>query len=271
MKRLSLEDFIEKARIVHGDKYSYDTVTYVNNRTKVRIMCAKHGVFEQTPRDHLCGKGCIECGREKTISSKRGVVSYNNRKPVCGVGVNDYDLPICVDGCVIPSYVAWNSMIKRCYSVSYQNNGPSYIGCSVCEEWLYFSNFKEWFDSPESYYKDGYELDKDILVKGNKIYSPETCVYVPKQINSLFCSSKNSRGVLPIGVARNRKRFYAYCRDGLSYKYLGNYPTASEAFSAYKTYKENRIKSVAEQYYRSGKIPSKVYNAMIKYTINQND
>lgn len=86
-----------------------------------------------------------------------------------------------------PQYNAWQNMLRRCYDESYQEKHPTYIGCEVVEEWHNFQNFAKWYD--ENYYEiEGQimDLDKDILVIGNKIYSPETCLFVPQSINKLF-------------------------------------------------------------------------------------
>ena len=102
-----------------------------------------------------------------------------------------------------PAYQRWFDMVRRCYSEKYHISKPTYIGCSVCAEWLYFSNFKKWYDEN---YIDGFHLDKDILVEGNKVYSPEFCRFVPAYLNSLLTDRKNNRGDLPLGVTRVRYR-----------------------------------------------------------------
>lgn len=65
------EQFIEDAKKVHGDKYNYDKVLYINNKTKIIITCPEHGDFLQTPNKHLLGKGCPQCGKIKIINSTR--------------------------------------------------------------------------------------------------------------------------------------------------------------------------------------------------------
>ena len=79
---------------------------------------------------------------------------------IFGIGVNDYDGHVRINGKIIKSYDVWHSMIERCYSKKSHKKRPTYIGCKVHKEWLYFSNFKKWFDEN---YIEGYELDKDIL------------------------------------------------------------------------------------------------------------
>ena len=107
------------------------------------------------------------------------------------------------------SYIVWCSMFKRCYS---NYNEISYNGCEVCEEWYNYVNFKRWFD--KNYYEipnENMQLDKDILIKDNKIYSPKTCIFVPQRINKLFTKRQNDRGLCPIGVTErknNKGSFY---------------------------------------------------------------
>lgn len=174
------------------------------------------------------------------------------------------------------AYEVWKKMLQRCYDPYYINKYPSYIDCYVCDEWLCFQNFAKWF------YKHYYEcsgekmcLDKDILIKGNKIYSPNTCVFVPERINTLFVKCNKTRGEYPIGVNFKKKinKFQARCsvlKDNKNKSiYLGVYPTVNEAFLAYKQYKENYIKQVADEY--KGLIPTKLYDALYKYEVEIND
>lgn len=184
---------------------------------------------------------------------------------VCGIGVNDVDFTVRN----IPSYSCWVCMLKRCYSKLFQKAEPSYIGCSVCDEWLLFSNFKEWFDAN---YVDGYALDKDILVKGNRVYSPETCCFVPQRINSLLINRKSHRAKSGIiGTHKNGKRFLAVLKINGKLKNLGRYNTVEEAFSAYKSAKEAQIQEVAAEYYSKGLIDKKVYDALMNYRIEKTD
>ena len=157
MKRTTTSQFIAKAKSIHGDKYDYSKVKYEKSSIKVCITCPKHGEFWQTPNSHLSGKGCLKCSMYSLVS---------------GVGINDIEINT-KDKC----YKVWHSMMNRCYSKKYHSKFPTYQNCSVCNEWTYLSNFKRWFDEN---YVDGYVLDKDILVKGNKVYSPETCCFVPE-------------------------------------------------------------------------------------------
>ena len=130
----------------------------------------------------------------------------------------------------------------------------------------------------DNYYKVPGEqmcLDKDILYKGNKIYSRKTCIFVPQRINKLFIKCNNSRGKNPIGVSDLPSGNYqATCSDGYGkLDYLGTYSTKEEAFRVYKEYKEKVIKEVIDSY--EGKIPEPFYSrlktAMYNYKVEIDD
>ena len=170
----------------------------------------------------------------------------------------------------------WVSMLERCYDPKLQEKYPTYNGCIVEDNWLNFQHMCEWLD--ENYYEIPGEkmcLDKDILYKGNKIYSRETCIFVPQRINKLFTKRDNGRGENPIGVTLRKSGGYqAQCNDGYGKRiYLGTYPTKEEAFQVYKEYKEKVIKEVIDSY--KGKIPephySRLREAMYKYEVEIDD
>ena len=159
-------------------------------------------------------------------------------------------------------------MLERCYNPNYKDNKPTYKECKVCNEWLNYQNFAKWFE--DNYYtieNEKVALDKDILIKNNKIYSPNTCIFVPVRINSLFLKRQNYRGDTPIGVhyVDLTKKYEAQCAGNN----LGAYDTPEEAFSVYKQYKENMIKQVADEY--KNLIPEKLYNAMYEYEVEIDD
>ncbi len=175
-------------------------------------------------------------------------------------------------------YATWHNMMQRCYDSKWHKRQPTYKGCTVDEEWLNFQNFANWFEY--NYYEiEGRQmcLDKDILVKGNRIYSADTCIFVPHRINSLFIKSDKIRGELPVGVQyyERYKKFRAQCsiydlkENKNKIKSLGHYDTPEEAFEVYKQFKENYIKEVADYY--KDKIPSKLYDAMYRYEIDITD
>lgn len=170
-------------------------------------------------------------------------------------------------------YRTWYHMLQRCYDIDHLYKNPTYENCFVCEEWLNFQNFADWFY--DNYYEVNDELmclDKDILYKGNLIYSPETCVFVTQKINSLFVKSDTIRGELPIGVQIDKRRntYGAYCNNGYGERtYLGSFDTPEKAFYMYKNYKEELIKNIAEEY--KSYIPIELYNALNNYKVEIND
>ena len=181
------------------------------------------------------------------------------------VGIGEYN-----ESC--SQYIIWKSMLHRCYSNKYHKERMTYLNCSVCTEWHNFQNFAKWYD--ENYYEINNEsmcLDKDILMKGNKIYSPNTCVFVPNTINVLFVKSNAIRGLYPIGVSYNKdnKKYRAYCLVNNKQIHLGKFNTQEEAFNTYKTFKEKHIKQVADEY--KDLLPQKLYDAMYNYEVEITD
>ena len=166
---------------------------------------------------------------------------------VYGVGINDADYAVykweyvIVDGkkkqkivWTCPYYRVWHSMMERSYSKSYQEKNPTYIGCSVSEEWKRFSNFKRWMEKQDW---EGKQLDKDLLVNGNKVYSRETCVFVSRVVNLFMTDRGALRGEYRIGVYWNKRvgKFMSRCRNPFTKKqeYLGLFVNELEAHQAW--------------------------------------
>lgn len=273
--------------------------------TDGHIVHAQYGNFKRggvkNANDILTRTGEISFNKS---NKKMQIIKYNNYKDIIiefddgfiikstyqqfknGEVANPYDKSICDIGYIgegiyvvknknkiTDQYIAWSSMMNRCYSEKYHEKYMTYLNCTVCDEWHNFQNFAKWYD--ENYYSikdEKMHLDKDILFKGNKIYSPDTCVFVPKNINQLFLKSDKSRGEYPIGVdlIKDRGRFEARCNcnDGTR-EHLGYYNDPKSAFEAYKVYKENIIKQVADKY--KTYIPEKLYIAMYNYVVDIND
>ena len=185
---------------------------------------------------------------------------------MCGIGYRGLE---GVD-CTAESYLKWHDMIHRCYNIKFHERQPQYKGCIVCVEWLDYSNFKIWYDQ-HKIYGMALDLDKDILFKGNKVYSPETCCFVPHAINTLFLNCKKNRGDLPLGVHFDKSK--GKYRAEMSFMgepiKLGTFDTAESAFARYKEYKEDFIQDMAEQY--RDEIPNKVYEAMLEWKIEIDD
>lgn len=157
-------------------------------------------------------------------------------------------------------------MIHRCYDSILKERQPCYKECVLDENWLLFSNFKKWFDEHSV---DDWALDKDILVKGNKVYSPNTCCFVPQEINSLLITSKKARGEYPIGVCRKGKKYGATLNCNKTRVYLGTFDTITDAFNVYKKMKEKRIKEIADKW--KDQLEPRVYEALYNYKVEITD
>ena len=162
-------------------------------------------------------------------------------------------------------------MLKRAYNSDFKIKHPTYLNVTVEDSWHSYENFEKWYN--EHHYEIDNEimnLDKDILFKGNKIYSSETCVFTPCRINNLFVKCDALRGNLPMGVRKNGKRYYAsWYQNNEKIETPTMFDTPEEAFNAYKEFKENYIKQVADEY--KDKIPQKLYDAMYKYEVEITD
>ena len=239
-------------KIIKYNNYS-DIVVEFDDKYKTIVKC-QYGMFKNgklgNPNDNtVYNIGRLGQGKYKSKFNKKQTIQYQY----------------------------WFDMMKRCYSKEYHKRSPTYEGCTVCEEWHNFQNFGKWFD--DNYYTiDGERmcLDKDILVKGNKTYSPETCIFVPERINILFTKNNKFRGKYPIGVSLgNNKKYKAtinifdFVNNKKQSKHLGYFDNIEDAFNIYKKSKENNIKRTADYY--KNIIPQKLYEAMYSWEVNIND
>lgn len=204
----------------------------------------------------------------------KGNVRNPYDKSVYGIGyIGEGNYKTKINNKATHQYRKWKHMLDRCYNEKIKERLPTYKDCSVAEEWLNFQNFAAWYD--ENYYEvegEKMELDKDILFKGNKLYSPDTCLFVPERVNMLFTKCNQSRGKLPIGVdwrKTNKKYRSRYSNKEGKEVHIGYFDTPEEAFVAYKSKKEKVIKEVAAKYRYI--IPSKLYTALMEYEVDIND
>ena len=181
-------------------------------------------------------------------------------KLVHGVGVNDLGYRTQVKEWVTKDggkriqksvftckyYAAWTSMLKRCYSKKFLESRPSYIGTSVCSEWLYATAFRKWMEQQDW---NGKCLDKDIIVPGSKLYSPETCAFVLKATNLFVTARDACRGDYPVGVSlcKPTGRYLARCKNPFTGKkeHLGYFSTPEEAHEAWRKRKHELAQLVA--------------------------
>jgi hypothetical protein len=201
----------------------------------------------------------------------KGTVKDKLFRSVCGAGYLGDGEYSRVDHKT--AYQTWVDMLKRAYTE--KKGRCNYFGVTVCEEWHNFQSFAKWCHSQDFFnikdkYGKRYDLDKDILVKGSKTYSPETCCFVPSEINCLFIRNKRFRGKYPIGVTKIGKYFTARLSKGFGNRVsLGTFKTELEAFSAYKKAKELYLKELAEKY--RNKVCYKTYLALINYEVDVDD
>lgn len=185
------------------------------------------------------------------------------KRLVFGVGVMDADYVVGINETIgyddkgqrlrrkvwiCPFYLSWVDMLRRCYSERLKARHPSYLGCYSIPEWHHFMQYRAWMETQDW---EGKQLDKDILFPGNKLYSPETCVFVDQRVNKFATERQNDRGDWPIGVYFKEKvnKFSASCMSVLTgkRKYLGSYNTPDEAHQAWLSYKLEQARILASQ------------------------
>lgn len=200
-----------------------------------------------------------------------GKVKNPYHPSVYGVGIVGDKYRTHTNNMGTKEYQLWCSMLERCFSEDCKKKYPSYKNVSCCNEWLYYPNFYEWIHAQENFDKwingNLWAIDKDILFKGNQIYSPSTCCLVPHNVNTLFVKHISRRGDLPIGVSRRRNGYAAESSRG----YFGEYNTIDDAFKTYKIHKEGLIKQVAINEFATGNITKRCYDAMMNYQVEITD
>lgn len=208
------------------------------NNTLSRLINHILGVCEMT-KLIVTGFPCIKANK----------TSIANRKSIHGVGINDsnYQTQPTVNGkrlaCKI--YNAWRNMITRCYGEKSLQRNPTYKDCTVDPAWYSFMAFRSWMIKQDW---EGKQLDKDILIPGNKLYSPDTCIFVSCQINSLLTDRLAGRGDYPMGVSwdKESKKFRAYINNSNKLKNLGRFDTIKEAHAVARKAKAKHITDIAQ-------------------------
>lgn len=253
-ERLALKKAEYEGSVFKTNKYGdVEVVEYINSSfVKIRFINTNH-----VKEEHLS-------------SVRSGYVRDDSIPTTCGVGFID------VEGASIGRkmtswYATWNNMINRCYNEKELSRNPTYKDCHVSEDWRYLSNFKEWCNQQIGFDQVGWHLDKDILVKGNKLYSEDTCCFVPQQINNLFIKADRIRGKYPIGIYEDKQagKFKVRISVEGKRKHVGRYYCEKEAFYAYKVAKEQYIKEVANKW--KGQIDPRVYEALMNYEVDISD
>ena len=165
------------------------------------------------------------------------------------------------------AYVVWRDMMKRCYSSKYHKGKPTYINCEVDAIWHNFQNFAEWYYNHE--YSDmGYQLDKDILAAENNVYSPETCCFVPREINMLIVDYSRARGIYPQGVYLHKAsgNYMSSIRASGERVHLGCFDCPNKAHQVYKIAKEAYVKEKALEW--QDRIACNVFEALMNWELS---
>lgn len=200
---------------------------------------------------------------------------YSNNL-VRGIGIKGDKYPSWNGVEMLKEYSLWTDMLLRCTNKVLLKR-PTYEGATCSENFKSYTFFYEWCNQQKGFNEKDknsrkWSLDKDLLIRGNKCYSEDVCVFVPNRVNNLVTKCDSSRGEWPVGVHRDgaKGRFVSQCNNGTGkQKFLGCFNTPQEAFQAYKTFKETLIKEVANEYKEM--LDSRVYEALMNYEVNEND
>mgnify|MGYP003451202664 FL=1 len=207
---------------------------------------------------------------------KKGIVRDRSVPSILGVGIIG-DEVTKVNGNRLKEYNLWQGLLERCYCDKFHVKCPTYKDCSVSDNFKYYPYFKEWCNNQIGFNVlddkgNHFELDKDLLIKGNKAYSEDTCCFIPREINVALIYNQTKKGNHPIGVSYSKvnNKFVVYVNKGEgSREYLGYFEDASVAFLAYKASKEAYLKELANKW--KDKIDPRVYEALIGWEINIDD
>ena len=253
-ERLALKKVEYEGKIYPSNRYGdVEIVEYINSkRAIVRFINTGYTV------------------EENWSAIRSGYIKDRSVPTTCGVGFIDVE-GASIGKNMTKEYHLWNNMLNRCYNENILSSNPTYKDCHVSEEWRYLSNFKEWCHQQIGFDQDGFHLDKDILIKGNKVYSEDTCCFVPPEINSLITKADRIRGKYPIGIYEDKQAGKFKVRISVvgKQKHIGRYYCEKEAFNAYKKAKETYIKEVANKW--KDKIDPRVYEALMNYEVEITD
>ena len=253
-ERLALKKADYEGKVYPSNKYGdVEIVEYINNKRAI-IKFINTGYTVE----------------ENWSAIRSGYIRDRSLPTTCGFGYIDIE-GASIGRNMTKEYRLWNNMINRCYNEVTRHIYSTYEDCFVADEWKYLSKFKDWCEKQIGFDHDKWHLDKDILVKGCKIYSEDTCCFVPPEINCALIGNKSVRGALPQGVIYNstKTRYRARIQRSNKWESLGAYDTPEEAFYAYKPIKESHIKSLAEKW--KDKIDHRVYEALMTWTIEITD
>ena len=251
---VSYKDCVGK---VFKSKLSGDfKVLKYNDSRNVEIQFLKTGYETVTQLGHI----------------KNGEVKDRHLPSVYGVGIIGTKYPTSINNKSIKEYSLWCDMLKRCYCEKYHFKKPTYIGCEVSENFKNYSFFYEWCQNQIGFNNKDWQLDKDLLIKGNKVYSENTCIFIHRELNQTLTKANLIRGRCPVGVCFNKSKNKFVSNISLNSgnsKYLGAFNTELDAFNAYKVAKESFIKEQANKW--KSQIDDRAYKALMNYQVEITD
>lgn len=216
---------------------------FTNKKGLEFVVIDYSGAFDVTV---MFSNGFVRKTRADHVKS--GSVRNPTHPEVFGIGfIGDGIHKSRVNGKETEKYRHWHGMMTRCYSKGAKGVSPTYLGCTVCDEWHDFQAFSDWFDVN---YIDGYHLDKDIISHGNKVYSPDKCMFVHRHTNSIFNKPKKESD-LPLGISRTsgKDNYYsARCWVNGSHEEKCSH-SISELILWYAERKTESVITHAEEYY----------------------
>lgn len=254
----------------------------VDESTKIKYVgkvfstnfCGDLVVLEYHRHNHVVVK-FLETGYITTVSMgnlRKGNCRDKLLPMVFGVGIVGDEITRTSTGTHTKEYALWVNMLSRCYNVKVKNKSQKYSTCKVSENFKYFPYFKEWCNKQIGFGKEGWQLDKDILIKGNVLYSEHTCTFIPQEINKLFTMRESKRGDYPLGVHKVvsvKEQYQAQFWKDSKLQYLGQFDTPEQSFLAYKQQKELRVKEVANKW--KEQIDVRVYEALMNWVVEISD
>ena len=257
MKYLNDINYKDCVGKVYKSKSSGDfKILKYNDSRNVVIQFLKTG-FETVARlDHI----------------KSGEIKDPYSPSVFDVGIVGTNYQATVNGRITKEYNRWHSMLERCYSDTFKKKYLTYEGCEASENFKSYEYFYEWCNEQIGFNNEGWHLDKDLLIKGNKVYSETTCIFLPQEINKILTKRTTSRGEYLIGVSWSKTNRAFKAQVGKSKggrECLGYFKTELEAFNAYKEAKESFIKEQADKW--KSQIDPRAYEALMNYTVEITD
>lgn len=189
------------------------------------------------------------------MAGKKGSF-HNNNRLVCGIGHKGCEGTVDSNGKRLVSYTRWKAILRRC------STEEVYKDVSICDEWLEFKNFKEWFDTN---YIEGFEIDKDLQSGSEKIYSPSTCIFLPPEINKMLTPSQLDAK----GIEKKNQKWRAKLYIGGKKTTLKVQPTEVLAYEDYKEARLLEVKRILNEHLERGNITDSVQQKIIGIYMNK--